>query len=503
MAGDFWHPSALARITGGWWLGEPAGAKRITGAGIDTRSMQPGEAFVAVVGEKRDGHTFLKEAANKGAALALVEPGRVSPQQAEAPHLPLLAVRDTLAALHALAGAYRDRLAERGTTVIAVAGSNGKTTTRDLIHTALSASLSGHQAPKSFNNHLGVPLTLLGAPLPGETEGTAPPPQRYVLLEIGTNHPGEIAMLRRLARPDVAVLTSLGREHLGHFGSIEDVAAEEASLLTELPAGAAAVVEREAANLLRKLGLLSNGLPLITFGGPASRPQAARHAAVENVEWDMCLTSPPTIRGQRQRFTVNDQIAVDLPLLGRHNAVNALAALAVAQWLGLSTEAAAGALGRVEPVEGRMQPVALGPSDQPLTLIHDAYNANPDSMQPALRTLEQLQSGARRTIAILGDMGELGDRAEREHTALGQWLTAEGPSLDRLITVGARARSIADAVAPAWGEARVAAFDVLDDATVAAIARQLEPGDLVLLKASRSMKLERLIPAIESWVNNG
>lgn len=400
-ATDFWTPDRFAQVTGGTWLDEPdEPAAPIAGLSIDTRTLAPGQAYLAIKGDRFDGHDFVGRAFEAGASLAIVsdaatlrKPGRIR-----------LKVGDTVAALQALAAAWRDVLAEHECAVVAVAGSNGKTTTRHLIHQlATAGGLAGTQSPKSFNNHLGVPLTLLAAR----------PEHDYVAAELGTNHPGEIAALARIARPDVAVITCIGAEHLEFFGDLEGVAREEYSLLDHLAPEGLAFTPREE---------------LEPYGG-------------------------------------------ELALPGEHNRMNAAYAEAVAMHLGVDEDRIAAALAQATPPPGRLNVMRLA---QDVTVIDDTYNANPDSMAAALEVLAGTRGNRR--IAVLGDMFELGDAGEAGHS-----------------DVRLRAEAIADA-AVFIGQ-RFGGQDWSDDLP-ARIAGMVNPGDAVLLKASRGMALERIIPAI-------
>jgi UDP-N-acetylmuramoyl-tripeptide--D-alanyl-D-alanine ligase len=482
----FWRVDRIAAAAGGRWLvppREPTGG--VTGISIDSRALECGAAFIAIAGQRVDGHAFVSDALTQGAAVAIVQNERLT--DGDLAQLPkdapggVLAVADPTAALQQLAHVYRDWLARQGITVIAVGGSNGKTTTRSLIHHTLSAVIPGSQAPKSFNNHLGVPLTLLATR----------PLDEFVVCELGTNHPGEIEPLARLVRPDIAVLTSLGREHLEHFGTFEAVVEEESHLIEALPEAGTAIVEANAWQTLQHFDVSFDPTHVITFG---FADQAKRADPAPSV----AITDGPHGHAAGQHFTVNARWSVTLPLLGQHNAVNAAAALAVGQTMGVDLAALVEALGGAEPVQGRMQAIHFGCGNEAITVIDDAYNANPDSMRAAIAVLgDQARATDGRTIAVLGDMLELGLASESEHRALGQWLAEQAPWLDWLITVGPAAREIAEPVKRAFGDGRATSYYQLDATATSAIAATLQGGDCALLKASRGIALEQLLPAIE------
>ncbi|NEX19939.1 UDP-N-acetylmuramoyl-tripeptide--D-alanyl-D-alanine ligase [Thiorhodococcus mannitoliphagus] len=438
-------PAEIAAVTAGRWLrSSPRLAEPIAGIGIDSRTLAPGEAYVAIVGERFDGHDFVSAAAGAGAALALVER---APAQAPA-SLPLLQVGSCVAALQALAAAWRERLHAGGCRVVGICGSNGKTTTRHLIHQLLHAGgLAGSQSPKSFNNHLGVPLTLL----------TARPEHAYLLCEIGTNHPGEIAALGAIVRPDIAVLTSLGEEHLEFFGDLQGVAREEAALIECVAPGGTALVPAE--------GRLPVALPL-------SAPSAV------------------TLR----RFDL-DPLAQALPLPGEHNRLNASAAAAVARLFGIHDVCIAAAIRSASHAPLRGEVLFADDPARP-TVINDAYNANPSSMRAALA---MLAAHPGRRVAVLADMLELGEGAAQAHREIADLACA---TADLCLFVGPLfAEALAQPGAGIGGGAdRFEIHSVWSDAVAVAICRRLLAGDTVLLKGSRSMALERLLPVLE-WAS--
>ncbi|MEX0887751.1 MAG: UDP-N-acetylmuramoyl-tripeptide--D-alanyl-D-alanine ligase [Phycisphaeraceae bacterium] len=515
----FWTPAGAARAIGGagTWRVKP-GDRDATLRGVctDTRALEAGHAFVALRGERFDAHAFLGEALRGGAGLLIVDADAPLPVDVEADAVRagvgVLAVSapadhaadSGIAALHALARAWREELRDAGCTVIAVAGSNGKTTTRHLIHHVLdgaraagraggqaaSGTLTGSQSPRSYNNHIGVPLTLLGASADDD----------FVVCELGTNHPGELAPLAALAAPDVGVLTSLGREHLEHFGSVEAVAREEAALLAAIGDAAAsargvAIAHDEAWAQLGTMRLAQVRGQAVTYG--ESDAAVWRLVGRESAAGDAATAGA-------QRLTVRDpqgrEHAATLALPGAHNAVNALAALAVADAMGVDVAAAAARLAHAAPVTGRMQVRDIGP----LRVVDDAYNANPDSMRSALATLAEMAppSPAGRRVAVLGDMLELGEHGPAEHRALGDALAVRGNTIGLVILIGPMAMFAAETLGRQWPAERVAVHGELAGERVADVARQvadvLRAGDIVLLKASRGVALERLLPAIEA-----
>jgi UDP-N-acetylmuramoyl-tripeptide--D-alanyl-D-alanine ligase len=428
----------------------PAGSA-IAGVSTDTRSMQRDSLFVALRGSTHDGHQHLRAAAGAGAIAALVD---CIPADAP-PGLPLIVVDNTRRALARLAAHVRDGF---NGSVIAVAGSNGKTGTKGLIHAALHPPLRGSASPKSFNNDIGVPLTIF----------SADPKDDYLVLELGTNHPGEIAQLSEIAQPDIAVITNIGAEHLEFFGDLDGVRAEEASVIQRLNRFGLLVVNGDDLGLLKAVEGYHG--QRVTFGWDAAndlRPLDVR-----------CKQSGTEFRLGRAYFFV--------PQLGRHTAANAAAAIAVGRYLGLSDAEIAGNLATAAGPPMRLQVQRVGG----VTLINDAYNANPHSMRAALETLRDLPTTGRR-IAILGDMRELGEAADRFHAEVGR-LAAEC-GLDELHCVGPASRSIAAAAIDA-GQ-RHTHHHANAAAAASAVPAQLQDGDLVLLKASRGEQLESIASA--------
>ena len=433
----------FARVTGGRWLSEPKNATaEVAGVGIDTRTLGRGDAFVAIAGPRFDGHDFIVTAAERGAAVAVVE------REVEAPEgVAVLLVEGTIAALQAMASAWRDVLEEAACRVIAVAGSNGKTTTRHLIYQVLSRERRGTQSPKSFNNHLGVPLTLLGASVGDD----------FVVVEVGTNHPGEVDALARIVRPDAAVITSIGEEHLEFFGDISGVAKEEASLLRHVRRGGAAYVAGAA------MEHLSPHLP-----GSAGRRVEA-------------VAGHPAVAG--------------LALPGAFTSANAALAAHVGTWMGLNDATIRGALADATLPPGRWEVHRLAGG---VVVIDDGYNANPSSMRAAVEAFAAdasiyVEEGmAGRRVAVLGDMLELGEHAAGAHRAVGAWIADAFPSL-MTIFIGPLMSEHTAAGLRAQGASPLATFPQVDDATFHAIADLLQPRDRVLLKGSRGIAIERVL----------
>jgi len=383
MAGGTLQPAERLRVAG-----HPeeaaAGERRVSGVSIDTRTLERGALFVPLPGGKADGHAFLVQAFERGAAAALCSVEHYAGLAGHEPG-PLVVVADVTAALQRIA--QRHRRGWEGA-LLAITGSNGKTTTKELVAAALSTAAPTLKTSGNLNNHWGVPLTLLR--LRSE--------HRHAVVELGMNRPGEIAMLAGLAKPTAGLITNVGTAHLERFGSLASLAREKASLGFALEADHTLYASADSPALIAAL----QGAPcrLVTFG--LSDQAEVRPSRLEDL-------------GPRgTRLEVGGFPAFRLPLVGRHQVSNALGALAVARGFALDPERTVRALERGETLPGRMEIRAV----RGATLLVDCYNANPDSARGALATLEAWP-GATRRIAVLGDMLELGDQAPALHHEAG------------------------------------------------------------------------------------
>jgi UDP-N-acetylmuramoyl-tripeptide--D-alanyl-D-alanine ligase len=426
-------------------------ASLIGSISTDTRKLKPRSLFIAIKGENHDGHDHVAAAIANGAAAAMVHQDLSTPNG-----FTLIKVDDTRRAMGRLANFVRRRLP---CAVIGVAGSNGKTGTKHLINAALAGKLRGSTSPKSFNNDIGVPLTIFDAD----------PSHDYVVLEMGTNHPGEILNLTNIAEPNIAVITSIGAEHLEFLGDLDGVRRENAAIIQGMKPDGLLVINGDDDGLQNAVA----GFPgrTITFGfNSENQLRVTDFFATENgIQF--------RANGVGPMFTV--------PLLGRHAASNALAAVAVARHLGVDDATIAAGLARSTGPEWRLQIQKAGG----VTILNDAYNANPHSMRAALETLRDMKATGRK-IAILGDMRELGATADFHHREMGQF--AAGCGLEALWCVGEKADLIAESATVSPDIRRFA-----DAAECAAtVASLLQNGDLVLLKASRGIGLEAVAEAI-------
>ncbi|MBL4685360.1 MAG: UDP-N-acetylmuramoyl-tripeptide--D-alanyl-D-alanine ligase [Nannocystaceae bacterium] len=450
-----WSPESLAEHAGGVLV--QRGSRDAAGAFIDSRAPLVGGLFVPIVAA-RDGHDFIDGAVEGGAAAVLVGRGKSLPKG----DVTVVEVDDTLEALTRLASASRDRVLGP---VVSITGSNGKTTTRSMIEAVLRTALPNVLCTQgNLNNHLGVPLTLLGEPHePGA-----------MVVELGMNAPGENDHLARIVRPTVAVITSVALEHLEFMGSIEAIAAAEREPVAHVQSGGVVVAPADEPLLtahLPKSGVLSFG--------PGSDATVVIEAVRQRARTETTLRLPD---GQR--------VTLQLQMFGLHNARNAAAALCVGLHLKLPVAPMLEALEKVTPVGDRGRALTMGEH----LVIADCYNANPGSVQAALRSLAALRddrSGP--LVAVLGDMLELGPTEASLHADSGRLCAELG--LDCLVTLGPRCTATAEAARSGGIEAVDAGDDV--DAAAQAVRSALgsRPG-AVLIKASRGMRLERVVSAL-------
>lgn len=427
---------------------KPSGTAPLGGVSTDTRTLSRGDIFVALRGERFDGHDFLSQATSVGASAVVVD----DPARTVGLGIPVFVVRDTTRALGALGAWWR---ATWGGTVVAVAGSNGKTTTKELIRAALSGSLDVYATTGNLNNQVGVPLTLLRLP------STA----NVAVVEVGTSIPGEVDLLRRIVAPDVAIVTSIGEEHLEGLGSLEGVLNEEAAIYDRVPLGLAPTAQPEIGRAAR-----SRAARVIEAGLEAGDVRPDRWGVDSN--------------GRGWAMFGETRISMRVP--GAHNLRNAMLAMAVARACGIPDDLAAGGISRVEPLDMRGRWMASGE----LTIINDAYNANPASMREAIALLDSLDGGRPRVL-VLGTMRELGPQS----TALHEEIAARALSSGAAIVAG-----IGDFVAPlsARTDARDRVITAPDVAELwAVLAPRLPKDAIVLLKASRGVRLERLVPLLQ------
>ena len=429
----------------------------ITQVSTDSRTLTKGDLFVALVGEKFDGHNFLEGVCRRGAIGAVVSKPVTDVSQSTLSII--VQVNDTLVALGDIANYHRRKF---DLPIIAITGSNGKTTTKDITSSVLAQRFSVFKSEKSYNNQIGIPTRLMQL-----DEG-----YEIAVLEIGTSWPGEIERLSQITAPTLGVITNIGPAHLELLGSIEGVAEEKGALLAHVEHAILNADDPMTPTLIdRVCGQIT------TFGWQNEADMSAGDIEIDN-------TGKPT-------FTLKiggDEIdRVHLPCLGKHNIYNALAAAGVGLWVGLTPTEICVGLERFQPADMRMEPIV----HKDLRIINDAYNSNPESLKSALAFLSDIETTGKR-IAILGDMLELGEHSHALHLKTGQAVPA---NIDLLITVGPHSSAIADGA-----EGIVESVISCDTPKQAAqqLTKYAQPSDVVLIKGSRGVKLEQVLEELRA-----
>ncbi len=465
MTAAFWTLARLREALAPMLLAPaPEGDAPVASICTDTRAIGPGDCFVALVGERFDAHDFLAEAVARGAAALVVNAGRSGADL----RAPVFRVSDTLAAFGALARHRRRAWAANGR-VVGIGGSNGKTTTKELVRGALGGTRRVHATRANLNNLVGVPQTLLA--LPDEAN--------VAVVEMGMNVPGEMERLVGIVEPDIAVVTCIAEEHLEGLGDMEGVMREESFIFDGAPVAIVPASQPEVARAAE-----GRALRVVTAGLGEGDLRAS--------EWGL---------GHDGRGWLEvEGVDVRPRVRGLHNLRNTMLALAVARELGVSIEDAARGVASAETPAMRMAWEQIGG----VTLINDAYNASPASMRAALELLSALPGGRQR-VAVLGTMRELGDHTTRLHDELAR------AALDSPIELLAGAGEMGLALRRAAGErgggnggagdARLVAAEDIHDLWTA-LAPRLERDAVILLKASRGVELERLVPSITAWANS-
>jgi UDP-N-acetylmuramoyl-tripeptide--D-alanyl-D-alanine ligase len=439
----------------------------VGGISIDTRTLEPGDLFVAIKGDTHDGHDYVETALDRGAAAAVVDEAHADALGAVGP---LYVVRDTLAALERLGRAARERIDGR---VVAVTGSVGKTSTKEALRLVLSAAGPTHASAASYNNHWGVPLTL--ARMPRET--------RFGVFEIGMNHAGEITPLVDMVKPHIAIVTTVAPVHLEFFDGIEGIADAKAEIFSGLWPGGLAIINRDDGTYerMRAHAEASPARYVLSFG--EHQDADARLDAVTQ------MSDGSLVRAMVLGETVNFHIGAP----GKHLALNALAVLLAAKASGIEAATAAAMLGKYEAGQGRGAQSRIGLSGGAFTLIDESYNANPASMRAALALLGATMPGlGGRRIAVLGDMRELGPQAPDLHRGLLPALRDN--DVDLVFAAGPLMRDLYDVLHPAqqggWAERA--------DDIGATLFETLRPGDVLMVKGSNASRMGVLVKALRA-----
>ncbi len=463
-----WTPDALEAATGGRWIG----ARRpVSGASIDTRTLGDGDLFFAIRGEARDGHDFVAQALQKGAAAAVVNEEKADALSAAGPVLavPGEGADPVLTAMERIGRAARARSDAQ---IVAVTGSVGKTGTKEALRHVLSGQGATHASAASYNNHWGVPLTL--SRMPQDT--------RYGVFEIGMNHPYEILPLTRMVRPQVALVVTVEPVHIEHFASVSAIADAKGEIFAGLEPGGVAVINRDNPHYARLAAhaMASGAGRIVSFG---EHPEADVRAKRIVLRPDLSVVDA---------VVMGEPVTYKLGTAGRHSALNSLGVMAVIHSLGADLAAAALSLAALSPPVGRGERTALELPGGTAWLVDESYNANPASVRAALATLAGIETGSRgRRIAVLGDMLELGPTSPDLHRGLAE--AVEAARIDLVFASGPLTRNLYEAL-PVSRRGAVAetSADLIEPLT-----RILRPGDAVMVKGSNGSRMGRIVEALK------
>jgi len=426
------------------------------GVTTDSRKITSGELFIGLKGENFNGESFAKDAVNKGAAAVLV-----SKTAKRIPEGIVLKVDDTLTAYRQIAGAWRNRF---NIPVIAVTGSNGKTTTKDLTAAALSGLGHVQKTSANFNNEVGVPMTLLGL---NEKHNAA-------VVEIGMRGLGQIETLAKVVKPTIGIVTNVSEAHIELLGSIENIARAKGELVEAIQSGGTIILNADNRHTAEMKNLAGAGVNVVTYGLENSADVTAKNILIGSVSTEFTLSYG------------GEDFDFEIPMLGRHNVSNSLAAIAVGLTVGLNVEEIQRGISSLTTTKMRFEVIRR----DGLTIVNDAYNASPASMRVAIKTTSEIYDG--RLIAVLGDMLELGDISEKIHREIGAEVVEN--KFDTLITLGELGKFIAEGARSA-GLKNVYTFDTHEDAAKK-ILELVRDGDTILFKASHVMHMEKIIELI-------
>ncbi|MFY4776715.1 UDP-N-acetylmuramoyl-tripeptide--D-alanyl-D-alanine ligase [Metabacillus sp. RGM 3146] len=430
----------------------------INGVTTDSRNVEGDALFIPIKGDKFNGHHFAEKAISLGAAAVLWEESEPNPPQ----NIPVIYVDDTLIALQQLAKSYKEKI---GVKVIGITGSNGKTTTKDLVASVLSEAYSVHKTKGNFNNHIGLPLTLLSMP---QTTDVA-------VLEMGMSARGEIELLSEIANPDAAIITNIGESHMAELGSREGIADAKMEIIKGLSPNGQFIYFGDELLLKERVNQNSFSRKPVTFG--KSQNNDYYPTEVEQNDKGVTFKAHPF------------EDSFFIPVLGEHNVWNALAAAAAGKYFGLTEEQIKKGLASLEMTAMRLE---LSKSENGWSIINDAYNASPTSMHAAVKLVEDLE-GYRRKFVVLGDMLELGSMEKQFHQEVGEKINPD--KVGFVYTYGALGEEIAKGAKTAFPSDRIKSFTD-KEAMIQDLKNHLEKNDLILVKASRGMKLEEVVTAL-------
>jgi UDP-N-acetylmuramoyl-tripeptide--D-alanyl-D-alanine ligase len=462
-----WTVNEVLKATGGELLcgDKPRAFEKVS---IDSRDISAGDLFVAIVGEVHDGHLFANEVVEKGVGGLVVAKDKANElpiSDWQSRQIACVAVSDTQQALGDLAAFHRSRTE---VAVVAITGSNGKTTTRQMTAEVVAQKFNTLSTIGNYNNQIGVPLTLL----------RLAPEHTWAVIELGTSSPGEIARLAQICMPDIGVITNIGPAHLEGLGSLDGVMREKGQLIDHLKTGGRAVLNADDRRVLKIAGRTEKAVLLYGLAKNAAIRANTVQAKVGGISFNLNLP--------------RENLTVDLKVPGQFMVMNALAAAAVGHLLELSAAEIKSGLEKFKPAWGRMN---IFQTANGIHIIDDTYNANPDSMQAAITTLNALRAN-NRGVFVAGDMLELGARTEPLHKQVGAW--AAVANIDKLMITG----EFADAVAAGAADARMNRKDIFTgsrDEILDALKNSLRPGDWVLIKGSRGARMDIIVEGLKEW----
>ena len=432
----------------------------VQGVSIDTRKITTGNLYIPIQGDRFDGHSFVEKAIENGAVATLWKKNVKNPPV----NIPVIFVEDTLEALQTLAKSYRDQLDVK---VIGVTGSNGKTSTKDIVTSLLATKFKVQKTEGNFNNHIGLPLTILS--LEENTE--------MAVLEMGMSGRGEIEFLSKLARPNAAIITNIGEAHLLDLGSRDAIAEAKLEIVTGLQDGGVFVYNGDEPLLTNRVPSMNLAAETITFGD-----------ARANNYYPTSVTLQAT--GTYFKMNQDENVAFYLPVLGKHNVYNTLASMAIAKYFGVTWEEMKRGLVTLQMTGMRMEIVK---TENGLTIINDAYNASPTAMEAAFHLMNGLD-GFSKKIVVLGDMLELGDQEVQFHYEVGKLI--DPARISYVFTYGRLGAQIAEGAKINFPNERVKAYDNKEE-LVKNLQAVVDVKDVVLVKASRGMKLEEVITMLK------
>ncbi|MDM5153057.1 UDP-N-acetylmuramoyl-tripeptide--D-alanyl-D-alanine ligase [Bacillus sp. DX1.1] len=450
----------VEQMTGGTGLVEEYVHTVVQGVSIDTRKIEQGNLYIPIQGDRFDGHSFVDKAIENGAAATFWKKDVPNPPA----HLPVIFVEDTLEALQTLAKSYRDQLDVK---VVGVTGSNGKTSTKDIVTSLLATKFKVQKTEGNFNNHIGLPLTILS--LEEDTE--------MAVLEMGMSSRGEIEFLSKLARPNAAIITNIGEAHLMDLGSRDAIAEAKLEIVTGLQDGGVFVYNGDEPLLTNRVPNMNLLAETITFGD-----------ARANDYYPTSVTLQAT--GTYFKMNQDENVVFYLPVLGKHNVYNALASMAIAKFFGVTSEEMKQGLVTLKMTGMRMEIVK---TDAGLTIINDAYNASPTAMEAAFHLMNGLD-GFSKKIVVLGDMLELGNQEVQFHYEVGKLI--DPARISYVFTYGTLGAQIAEGAKINFSSERVKAYDNKEK-LVKDLQAVVDVKDVVLVKASRGMKLEEVITLLK------